>query len=395
MKDDSDDGPANAKEILVEMKDISELMLDLAYSAVIFGDREIADEVMKLEEKMDDLLYQARITIMLGSRSVDDAKKLSGILQIASASEKISNAAADIAKLVLVDTKTPKKLKLNINTADETITYVKVYEGSKLDSTTLGELQLETETGMRVIAIRRGQKWVYAPESDTVIFKGDILLARGPPEGIQDIRDLAGCKPGMREEKIISASKKLNEAINLIIEMKDVSELIVGLAYSAVLFYNPMLASEVKVLEEEMDEMLTLLESTVLEAAREVDDLLELRGLIPIGISTEIISDAAYEIVDIVLREIELHPVFMLAIRESDEVVSKVDLRSRVMAPEGDQLDVARIEDETGMYVMAIRRTNGRWSCDPEPNARLRGGETLIVRGTRSGEEKLVKLWGK
>jgi uncharacterized protein with PhoU and TrkA domain len=29
MKDDSDDRPANAKEILVEMKDISELMLDL------------------------------------------------------------------------------------------------------------------------------------------------------------------------------------------------------------------------------------------------------------------------------------------------------------------------------------------------------------------------------
>jgi uncharacterized protein with PhoU and TrkA domain len=155
-----------------------------------------------------------------------------------------------------------------------------------------------------------------------------------------------------------------------------------------------MLASEVKVLEEEMNEMLILLESTVLEAAREVDNLSELRGLIPIGISTEIISDAAYEIVDIVLREIELHPVFMLAIRESDEVVSKVDLRSRVLAPEGDLLDVARIEDETGMYVMAIRRTNGRWSYGPEPNARLRGRETLIVRGTRSGEEKLVKLWG-
>ncbi|OFV68226.1 MAG: potassium channel protein [Candidatus Syntrophoarchaeum caldarius] len=394
MKDDSGDRPTNAKEVLVEMKDISELMLDLAYSAVIFGDAEIADEVMKLEEEMDDLLYRARISIMLGARSVDDANKLSGVLQIASAAEKISNAAADIAKLVLVDSRTSNRLKHDIQSADETITSVKVYEGSKLDSRTLGDLQLETETGMRVIAIKRGHKWIYAPERDTVIFEGDILLARGPPEGIQDIRELAGCKPGVREEKVISTSKKLNAAISLIIEMKDLSELIVGLAYSAVLFYSNMLASEVKILEEKMDEMLLCLETTVLEAAKEVEDISEIQGIIPIGISTEIISDAAYEIADIVLREIELHPVFMLAIRESDEVVSKVDLRSGVLNSDGKPLDIATVEDETGMYVMAVRRGNDRWIYDPDPDLRLKGGEALIVRGTRSGEERLIKLWG-
>jgi len=394
MKDDSSDRPTNAKKILVEMKDISELMLDLAYSAVIFGDAEIADKVLKLEEEMDDLLYRARISIMLGARSVDDANKLSGVLQIASAAEKISNAAGDIAKLILVDSRTSKRLKQDIQTADETITYVKVYGDSKLDSSTLGNLQLETETGMRVIALKRVRKWVYAPASDTAIFKGDILLARGPPDGIQDIRDLAGCTPGIREEKVISTSKKLNTAIGLIIEMKDLSELIVGLAYSAVLFYSHMLASEVKVLEEEMDEMLLRLEITVLEAAKEVEDVSEIRGIIPIGISTEIISDAAYEIADIVLREIELHPVFMLAIRESDEVVSRVDLKTGVLYADGVPLDIASVEDETGMYVMAVRRTNDRWSYDPDPDVRLKGGETLIVRGTRGGEERLIKLWG-
>jgi len=391
MKDESEEGPTNAKEILVEMKDISELMLDLAYSAVIFGDEDIANEVMDLEERMDNLLYRARITIMLGARSLDDAKMLSGILQIASAAEKISNAAGDIAKLALRGDRASERVKLDLTGADETITYVKVQDGSTLDSRTLGELQLETETGMRVIAINRGQRWIYAPESDTVIFKGDILLARGPPEGIQDIRELAGCRSDIREERVVSTSKKLNEAISLIIEMKNISELIVGLAYSAVLFYNQMLASEVEILEEEMDEMLTDLEFTVLEAAREVENLSELRGLLSIGMSTEIISDAAYEIADVVLRDIELHPVFMLAIRESDEVVSRVNLRKELSA----DLDIARIEDETGMYVMAVRRPNGRWIYDPEPEIRLKGGETLIVRGTRSGEERLLRLWGE
>ena len=37
--------PTPVKELLTEMKDISELIIDLAYSAVLFDNEEIAEEV--------------------------------------------------------------------------------------------------------------------------------------------------------------------------------------------------------------------------------------------------------------------------------------------------------------------------------------------------------------
>ena len=42
----TDDGqPRNVKDLLVEAKDVSELMVDLAYAAVFFNDEQLADEV--------------------------------------------------------------------------------------------------------------------------------------------------------------------------------------------------------------------------------------------------------------------------------------------------------------------------------------------------------------
>ena len=92
--------PKSVREILTEMKDISELILDLAYSAVIFASEDIASEVRYLEARMDTQKYQIGITAMVAARTVKDAEQLSGILQVASAAERISNAAGDIVNLM-------------------------------------------------------------------------------------------------------------------------------------------------------------------------------------------------------------------------------------------------------------------------------------------------------
>lgn len=41
-------------------------MVDLAYSAILFESREIAQEVITLEERMNQLVYQARIQSISG-----------------------------------------------------------------------------------------------------------------------------------------------------------------------------------------------------------------------------------------------------------------------------------------------------------------------------------------
>ncbi|OYT53177.1 MAG: hypothetical protein B6U72_06720 [Candidatus Altiarchaeales archaeon ex4484_2] len=75
------------KDILVEMRDTSELMVDLAYSALLTNSREISDEVQKLEAWMDDLQYEIEGMLLLSARSREDAADLAGISHVALAAE--------------------------------------------------------------------------------------------------------------------------------------------------------------------------------------------------------------------------------------------------------------------------------------------------------------------
>ena len=63
----------NVKELLVEAKDASELMVDLAYAAVFFGDDDLAREVIRIEDRMDVAVHEMRILCMLAARSPEDA----------------------------------------------------------------------------------------------------------------------------------------------------------------------------------------------------------------------------------------------------------------------------------------------------------------------------------
>ena len=113
--------PTSVKELLTEMKDISELIVDLAYSAVIFDCDDMASEVEELEIKMDKLLYQIRLAAMMATRTVEDAEQLSGILQVASMAENISNAAGDIVKLLDLKLEARLILPMVLRKGDEKI----------------------------------------------------------------------------------------------------------------------------------------------------------------------------------------------------------------------------------------------------------------------------------
>lgn len=70
--------PVSVRETLIMMKDISELMIDLAYSAALFNNRELAEEVTELEEKMDSLVYVLNMNLMLAARDKADAETSPG-----------------------------------------------------------------------------------------------------------------------------------------------------------------------------------------------------------------------------------------------------------------------------------------------------------------------------
>lgn len=383
--------PRNLKDMLIEMKDTSELMVDLAYSAMIYDNVDIAEEVLRLEDKMDTLYYHMKIAALLSTRRVEEAAEMSGVLQVAQASEGIADAAGDIAKIVLMEMGIPMELKLALREAAETIIRATVHPDSKIAGHALGDVEMDTQTGTWIIAIRRQNDWVYNPNHETKIRADDVLFARGHDEGVPLFVEL------VTNEKYIAKEVKhekvlhdLEKAVNIIVDMKDMAEMSVGLAYSALLFDNVDIAEEVKAIEYKMDCMKHELQHWVLETAKHVSDVNQLRGLLHLANASESISDAAYAIADIVLRDIELHPIVTIAVRQSDEVIIRITVAS--CSPiVGKTLGQLKLETETGVYVMAVKRSD-KWIYSPKKNTQIQVGDVLIARGSHTGEEALIEM---
>ncbi|MBN2518742.1 MAG: potassium channel protein [Candidatus Altiarchaeota archaeon] len=194
ISDDLVEEKKSAKEILIEMKDISGAMMDLAYSALLLNSRDLADTVVELEAEMDVLRYEIEIKTMLSARNRQDAEDLTAILRVAYAAEIISDAAKDIVDVVLRGEADHPLLREMITQADEVILKAQIKQNSVLANNSLLDLRLATRTGMYIVAIRRGSKWTYRPKKDFVLLVGDVILASGGKENAEFLKKLASGK---------------------------------------------------------------------------------------------------------------------------------------------------------------------------------------------------------
>jgi uncharacterized protein with PhoU and TrkA domain len=385
----------NLKQLLTDAKDASELMVDLAYAAVFFGDDELAREVIHLEQRMDDAVYEMRIVCMLASRSPDDAEAMAGILGMANSIEEIADAAEDIARVVLKDLGVPGELRDDLRHAEEVMARVKLREGNQLANRTLADTMIPSETGMWIIALRRDVDYVFGPSGDFVLADGDVLILQGPPEGVDLIRELAGGEAfGLSAPRDAGRLSNLDRAVDLLVELKNVAEVAVGMAYSAILFRDAGLAAEVGRLEDRCDDLYYDLQRWVLRAAADLgdDDIDELRGLLQIGLSSERIADAAMEMTRLAESEDDPHPVIAAALAAADEIVSDAIVHAGSNA-EGRSLKELTLETETGMYVLAINR-EGRWIYRPRGSRALQVGDRLLTTGPEEGVALLRALTG-
>ena len=184
--------PRNLKAMLSEAKDSSELMVDLAYAALFFGDEHMASEVQELEERLSDLVHEMREICVLAARSPRDAEQMSSVLHVVSAIERMATAAVNISRIVTHRLGIPAALVADLAAAEEVSHRVRVRADSGLAHRPLADVELPTEVGMRIVAVRRGKQWVIDPDGDEVLMPDDVLILRGPPGGISQLRELAG-----------------------------------------------------------------------------------------------------------------------------------------------------------------------------------------------------------
>ncbi|MDQ4096224.1 MAG: potassium channel protein, partial [Actinomycetota bacterium] len=309
MRVEQADGPRTVKEFLAEIKDSSELMVDLAYASVFLADPDLAKEVGRLEERMVGYLRGLRRLAILAARSPEDAEHMAGVLEIASAVEKIGDAAEDIARVVASGWGIIPDLREDLRHADEIVSRVKVRDDAPAVGQSLRDLALPVEMGVWVIGARRGGEWNLDPDADFVVLADDRVLLKGPEDGVTQARELMGAPTAPDDDGTDVALYDLDKAVDLLIEMKNSAEVAVGLAYSSLLFNDRALASEVTNLESRSDAIHDELESWVLRSAQEARNPDDLRGLIRLAHASEMIFDSAREMTRLVEQGEELHPV--------------------------------------------------------------------------------------
>jgi len=177
-------------DMLVELKDTSELMLDLAYSSILLNSKELAEEVQALEEQVDKLHTDFALLVLSVGISPEDSKDFLGLIRIGVVTENIADAAAQIAEVVLREIKPHPVLALAIEEAEETVVHVQVSKESPLVGKTLRKAQIHEETGMWVLVVRRGGKWM-RPGPNLKIDAGDVMIVSGYAEGEDDFKKLA------------------------------------------------------------------------------------------------------------------------------------------------------------------------------------------------------------
>ena len=186
----SKEGFEEIADKLACLKDTSELMLDLAYSSLLLNNRYLAEEVQALEEYMDGLHTEFERLVLASGFTPEESGQFLGLIRLGVITERVADAAAAIAEVVLRELKPHPILRRAIEEAEETVARVQVSPQSPLVGKTLHQAQIHEETGMWVLAIRRGKTWL-RPTSRTSIQPDDVLIASGYSEGEEDLNRMA------------------------------------------------------------------------------------------------------------------------------------------------------------------------------------------------------------
>jgi uncharacterized protein with PhoU and TrkA domain len=166
----------------------------LAFSALLFDNDQLAEDVIEMEMEIDELYTDLQEAILETAKYTENPKELMGMLHLGGSSEIIADAAANIAEIVLHDLPIHPVFKMAIEEADETITRVQIQPNSYMANKKFNDLNLAIETGMRILAIKRNYDWIYNPRKECKVIPGDVLIGIGPERGKEEFIKMASKK---------------------------------------------------------------------------------------------------------------------------------------------------------------------------------------------------------
>jgi len=393
--------PISLKDILKEMKQKIDLMIDLAYTAIKFGSKEIADEAYKIEKRIHELTFLLNLQIIqTQAGGLKAAKKLEPIVVMGYSIDKISDALSDIARVVYLNSDISEFTQLFWDNVPEPIIKIRVNDGCEFIGKERREVHFRSMYGIDLIAIRREGKWLF--EKSEIIQKDDFLIFKGEKELLMNMRFLCRDQQPItfqfdEEEKdsIFDLEnpeilEKIKELKKTYIKVTDISETMIELALTALFFNNLEVAEDVLEMEELMDGLNIACEKDLLDLAQLLETPRDLTGIMRIVFSCELIADAAANIAENITKGFKPHRILQKAIEETSEVVVRVILSddSHFKGKTYNESQDSRYK--RGFHIIALKRKN-KWIYRFKPTFVFQKGDLLIGLGPKETVEEWIR----
>jgi uncharacterized protein with PhoU and TrkA domain len=385
--------PLSLKDIIREMKQNIDLMIDLAYSAIKFGSKELADEAYKMEQRIHELTFLLNFQIIQAHpRGLEGAKKLEPLVVMGYAIDKISDALSDIARVIYINKDIPYLIQLisDISYVPEPIVKIVVNEGCNFIGQYRKDVHFRSKHGVDLIVIRRGDKWLF--EKDEKVEEGDILIIKGEIQPIIDLKVICN------DQELFSFDiEKYKKELNINLEnpeicekveeiqrnyvlITDISETMIELALTALFFNNEEVAEDVLEMEELTDGLNIALEKDLLDLAKLVETPRALTGIMRIVFSCEGISDAAAHIAESIIKGFEPHRIIQQAIRETSEIVVRETLSEDSYYKGKTYNELQDKRYKRGFHIIALKRED-KWIYRFKPEFIFEESDLLIGLG--------------
>jgi len=393
--------PLSVKDILREMKQDIDLMIDLAYCAIKFGSKEIADEAYKIEKRIHELTFLLNLqVIQTHTGGFKEAKKLEPIVVMGYSIDKISDALSDIARVVYINSDISYFVQLfnDLSYVPEPIVRIVVTKGCTFIGQIRKDIHFRSKHGVDIIAIRRNNKWYF--DKNEKLLTNDILIVKGEIQPIIDLKKVCNDQGpfsfdiGIEKSEPIfdlenpDICEKFEEIQRNYVLITDISETMIELAFAALFFKNEEVAEDVLEMEELMDGLNLAFEKDLLDLAQLVQTPRDLTGIMRIIFSCELIADAAAHIAEIIIKGFEPHRILRKAIRETSEIVVREIISENSFFKNKTYVELQDKRYKRGFHIIALKRKD-KWIYSFKPEFIFKKEDLIIGLGPR----EQMKQW--
>ena len=158
---------------LIRLRSLPRQMLDLAFHALIYDSKSLAELVADMEDAVDRL-YLEVVEYSYRASNPKIAPEMVSLAVFSRSMEMVADAAARISKVV-VEGYNSVFLEETIEESEEA--YLALRVGPEASGKTLRELGLN-ELGVVVLALGREGKWVTPVKPERLLKEGDLLLVK-------------------------------------------------------------------------------------------------------------------------------------------------------------------------------------------------------------------------